>query len=360
MNHSGDQEPPSTIAIAGAKGGVGKTTTSINLAAALAATGLEVALVDMDLVMANQLDFLDLPVEEGVDPTTHEVLAGEVPVAEATYPGPGGIDVVPSGPSLEGYANSDLDRLGVMLTEMRREYDTVVIDTGAGVSRQTIEPLGAAEETILVSTPRIAAIRDGTKTVELVERTGGSLRGLVLTRSGTGNSPGADRIADFLDLELLVHVPDDDAVPRSQDRGVPTVEAFPESPAARAYEELAETVLAGPADAAGEGAGGPTSAGEAETGSTSGAPAGSASATEAEAGPRGTTRDGASGADDREGDRGEHAGRTEDHGTATSSRGDPGDAAGAGDPASEGSEAEDAEATTIRERVVAFLSRGRD
>ncbi|MEF8855505.1 MAG: AAA family ATPase, partial [Haloarculaceae archaeon] len=231
------------IAVAGAKGGVGKTTTAINLAAQLADAGYRTVVLDLDLVMANVLDFLDLELEESTDPTAHEVLAEEATVAEATYEAPGGMDVVPSGPSLESYVKTDLGNMALTIQRLKLKYDYVILDTGAGVSRQTIEPLGGADEVLLVSTPRISAIRDTEKTSKLVERSGGSVRGLVLTKSGTGRSPGPERISKFLGVPLLAHVEEDDAIPDSQLRGVPVMISAPESPAAQAYEDLADALI---------------------------------------------------------------------------------------------------------------------
>jgi septum site-determining protein MinD len=238
------------ITVAGAKGGVGKTTTCINLAASLVDAGFETAVLDLDLAMANLLDFLDLPLDASSDPTAHEVLAGEADLAEATYPAPGGMDVIPAGPSLEGYARADLDRLDDLLEELEERYEFLVLDTGAGVSPDNTQPLAAADEVVVVSTPRVASVRDAEKTIQLVERVGSRVHGLLLTKSGTGYAPGPDRIGDFLDVPVLAHVPEDVAIPRSQDAGVPVVANEPETEASEAYRTLATALLWGPAEGA--------------------------------------------------------------------------------------------------------------
>ncbi len=229
------------FAVAGSKGGVGKTTTSINLSAVLAEEGYDVVLVEVDLAMANVGDFLDIDVGlEGEDPTLHEVLAGTATVVDATYDSPCAFDVVPSGASLRGYGDADVGRLSEVLATLRFAYDVVVLDTGAGVTVETVLPLALADETILVSSPRVASVRDTMKTRDLTRQVGGSVAGVVFVRSGTGRSPDVDHIADFLSVDLLGHVPEDSAVPNAQDVGLPVVVAESESRAAAAYRALGD------------------------------------------------------------------------------------------------------------------------
>ena len=229
------------VTVAGAKGGVGKTTTALNLAAALAGPDRSVAVVEMDLAMANFVDFLSLSAEDG-DTTLHDVLAGDADPFDAVYPFGDHVAAVPSGTTLDGYAKTDMDEFPRVIKRYAMKFDLVVVDTGAGLNRSVLDPIGLADGTVVVSTPRVSAIRDGKKTVTLSRRVDTPVLGLVLTQSGTGDSPGPAYIADFLDVDLLGHVPADDAVPSSQDQGVPVVTNAPDSPAGTTYEEIAGRV----------------------------------------------------------------------------------------------------------------------
>jgi septum site-determining protein MinD len=240
--------PESTVfAVASAKGGVGKTTTSINLGTALAAQGRDVVVVELDLAMANVVDFLSLDFDDGADPSMHDVLAGDVPVTAALYDAPGGATVAPSGTALNALGAIDMNNLPDAIETLRDRFDVVVLDTGAGVNSATTTAVSAADETVLVSTPRVASVRDTEKTRTIVEQRGGDVAGLVLTQDGTGSSPGSDRLAGFLEVPLLCTVHQDASIHESQDAGVPVVERLPDSEAARAYVDgaaaLAESRL---------------------------------------------------------------------------------------------------------------------
>jgi septum site-determining protein MinD len=229
--------------IAGSKGGVGKTTTSINLGACFADAGLATAVVEVDLPMANLVDFVDLDIDVGEAVTLHDVLAGEAAIGEAVYEIRDRLSVVPSGTDLEGYARSDVDRLEPAIERLRWHFDVIIMDTPAGMGDEVIRPIELADETVLISTPRVSSVRNVRNTKQVAERADTEVRGLILSKSGTGASPGAERIADFIGLDLLGHVPEDDAVPHSQDQGAPVVEYAPNSGAAIAYGMIAEKLM---------------------------------------------------------------------------------------------------------------------
>lgn len=228
------------FAVAGAKGGVGKTTTSINLGAALSVTFQQsVVVLDLDLAMGNVIDFLDF--DRAPDgPSLHDVLAGETPVEAATYEVSTGFFVVPSGPSLDGFTASDPGRIGDVVETLRDRYDVVVLDTAAGVSYESLLPYSLADGVVLVSTPRLAAMRDTEKSKSIADRLGTPIVGAVFTHAGTGNAPDADRLSDYLDVPLLGAVPEERTIPRAQDRGQPVVTADLASSASKAYCEIAE------------------------------------------------------------------------------------------------------------------------
>jgi septum site-determining protein MinD len=214
--------------IAGGKGGVGKTTTAVNIAAVLEERGHDTAVVDADIGMANLGEMLGLD----YDVSVHEVLAGEETVSAALTSAPGDITAVPGEQSLEAFAEADPAKLRKVLRALRNTHDVVLVDTGAGLSHETTVPLGLADGILLVTTPDDVAVSDTVKTAELAERVDGRVVGAMVTLVGRGTD--VQGIAERIDYPLLGVVPiDTEAAGRE-----PLVLNSPDSDATDAYRRL--------------------------------------------------------------------------------------------------------------------------
>jgi septum site-determining protein MinD len=229
-------------AVVSAKGGVGKTTTTTNLAAALAASGADVAVVDGDLGMANLAGSL------GVDSsgaTLHDVLAGEAELDEATREGPHGMAVVPGSPDLDAFARADPEGLEAVLSELGGSHDYVLLDTGAGLSNDTVVPLTYVDEALLVSTTGRDALGDTEKTRQVAERLDVPVAGVVVTRANP-DDPGTGPVESTLDATVLAAIPRADVVRDAGDAGEPLTTFAPGSTAASAYRALAADLTGEP------------------------------------------------------------------------------------------------------------------
>jgi septum site-determining protein MinD len=216
--------------IAGGKGGVGKTTTAINIGAALEANGYDTAVVDADLGMANLGEMLGLEYEESI----HNILAGNATVSAALTDAQGGLTVIPGEQSLEAFAEADPAKLRKVIKTLRNAYDVVLVDTGAGLSHETTVPLGLADGILLVTTPDEVAVNDTIKTAELAERVDGTIIGALITR--VTRNTDVPSIAEQFDIPLLGVIPAD--IEATEDE--PHVINTPASDASTAYQELTD------------------------------------------------------------------------------------------------------------------------
>lgn len=150
---------PSIIAIASGKGGVGKTSLCVNLAAVMAQRGRRVTLLDGDLGLANA-DVLC-----GVKVSSHlgHLLAGRRTLEEILVPAPGGFRLLPGASGLAAIAQAAEERPASLLKRLaplERDTDVLIIDCGAGISKAVRSFLYAADAPIVVTTPEPTSITD--------------------------------------------------------------------------------------------------------------------------------------------------------------------------------------------------------
>ncbi|WP_049934949.1 nucleotide-binding protein [Haloplanus natans] len=220
-------------AVASGKGGVGKTTTVANLGAVLAAGGHETVVVDADLGMGNLAGALGVDADDG--PTVHDVLAGRVTATDACREGPVGLEVLPASDALDDFGAANPSNLAALLDGL--DAEVVLVDTSAGLSHDSVEPLRVADEVLLVSTPERGALNDTAKTRDVTGRFDTPVAGAVVTRVTPDTDP--DTVADHLGVPVRGTIPDDPAVSAAADAGDPLVVAAPDAPATDAYRRLA-------------------------------------------------------------------------------------------------------------------------
>lgn len=230
-----DESDGFVLAVASGKGGVGKTTTTANLGAALAASGYEVAIVDVDLGMANLAGLVGVTPEA----TLHDVLAGKTPLRSARYDAYG-MTVVAGSIELERFADADARRLEAVVQELRSDYQFVILDAGAGLSHDIAATIAASDGVLLVTTAELSSLTDAGKTGELVERLEKPVVGAVFTRTGGGAFDDVEGIATALGMTdaVTASIPRDENVKLGIRKGIPVVDMAPDTPASKAYRRL--------------------------------------------------------------------------------------------------------------------------
>lgn len=148
-----------TIAVSSGKGGVGKTLTSVHLAAAAARRGDRTLIIDGDLGLANVDVLLGVKAEHSI----FDVITGSLRIEDVLIKGPMGITVMPAGSGIAALQNLDVDlrdRLVSGIRSVASRFDTVIIDTGAGISETVLQLNRLARINLVVTTPEPHAVTD--------------------------------------------------------------------------------------------------------------------------------------------------------------------------------------------------------
>ena len=231
------------IAVASNKGGVGKSTVSVNLAVALAKLGARVGLVDADITGPNIPTMLGIEeggLAEGAG-GMHTIEAYGIRAASIGFVLPKGTPVVWRGPMI----GSGVRQLIVDVEW--GELDYLIVDLPPGTSDASMSmaqqvPVAGA---VIVSTPQRVAVEDATKAIGMFDRLGVPIFGIVenMTSEVFGRG-GAREAADELGVEFLGELPLAVSIRKSSDEGHPLVDANPDSTEAAAFIALAEQVAA--------------------------------------------------------------------------------------------------------------------
>lgn len=218
------------IAVTGGKGGVGKSTTTINLGVSLRLDGHSVVLIDADVEMPNLVELLDVEPEH----TIHEVLSGTARPEEALIEIGPGFGVVPGDSALSGYSGTEPAELRTLIDALG-DYEFVLLDTGAGLSYDAVMPLVLADEIVIVSSPDSAAVENAKRTQAFVHKLNREVRGVVITKA---DSSVDGSIVEQFDADLLGVVPEDRTVRFSTAASMPLEVYDPRCPAAEAYRQV--------------------------------------------------------------------------------------------------------------------------
>lgn len=242
-----------TIAITSGKGGVGKTSLAVNLAIALGAEGKRVLIIDADLGMAN----VDILLGTTSGRNLMDLLQNDVSLKDVILHGPYGVSYISGG--------SGMEHASEMTEEQRRRLfdkligcdewaDIILVDTGAGIGKNVLDFVAAADEVILLTTSEPTAITDAYAMMKAYGRVSKRNQMQVVVNrvydekecnEVMGNLSRASQKFLNIKLNCLGYVCDDRTMLNSVRKQVPLLSAAPNSVAARCIKSLAKSILNG-------------------------------------------------------------------------------------------------------------------
>ena len=244
------KKTPRTLCVTSGKGGVGKTSFTVNFAIALTRNGRRVLIIDGDMGLANVDILLRLSVKNnirdilnsGADPRQALIFARP---NLAVLPGSSGV------PEMVSLGDKQQDRLATFIQSVSADFDDVIVDTAAGIGSSVLWYNRFCDHNIFILSPDPTSMTDAYALIKLLSQDYGINRfNLVLNfvrgiREGNHTVDTIKRVTQrFLNLELshLGSIPEDRAVHQAVLDQVPFIEQAPGCKAARAVHYLAEQI----------------------------------------------------------------------------------------------------------------------
>jgi len=215
------------IVITSGKGGVGKTTTTANIGAGLAARGYKVVMVDADIGLRN-LDVV-LGLENRIVFDLVDVTSGNCRLRQALIKDKRleGLHLLPAAQTKDKTAVSP-EQMRNLCDELKKEFDYVIIDCPAGIEQGFKNAIAGADKAIVVTTPEVAAVRDADRIIGLLEAAELREPRLIINRIRPkmvkqGDMMSIEDIIDILAIDLLGVIPEDEMIVITTNRGEPVV-----------------------------------------------------------------------------------------------------------------------------------------
>ena len=233
------------IVITSGKGGVGKTTTTANIGAALADKGHKVLLIDTDIGLRN-LDVV-MGLENRIVYDLIDVIEGRCRVSQALIKDKRcpNLVLLPAA-QIRDKNDVNTDQMKELIYSLKDSFDYILIDCPAGIEQGFKNAIAAADEAIVVTTPEVSATRDADRIIGLLEAAGIKSPRIVVNRLRIDmvkekNMLSVEDILDILAVKLLGVVPDDETVVISTNKGEPLVYKG-DSLAAKAFKNIASRI----------------------------------------------------------------------------------------------------------------------
>jgi len=234
------------ITITSGKGGVGKTTATANLGAALAMQGKRVVAIDADIGLRN-LDVV-MGLENRIVYDLVHVVEGACRLRQAMIKDKRleTLFLIPAAQSRDKNAVKPQDMIDVC-EQLRPDFDFILVDSPAGIEQGFKNAIAPADMVVIITTPEVSAVRDADRIIGLVEAEEKGPARLIVNRLRPGMVQRGDMldtadVLDVLSIDLLGIVPDDEGIIVSTNRGMPIVMEN-NSRAGQAFRNIAARLL---------------------------------------------------------------------------------------------------------------------
>ncbi|MGN0916123.1 MAG: MinD/ParA family protein [Succinivibrio sp.] len=242
------------ITVTGGKGGVGKSSVSLNIAVALCQMGKKVMIFDADLGLAN----IDVMLGLKVDKNLGHVLSGECELKDILQTGPHGLRIVPASSGLKQMVELSVEQHAGLIrafSSLKEDIDYFIVDTAAGISDMVLSFCRAAQDVLMVVCNEPTSVADAYAQMKVLSRDYGVKKFKIIGNQLHSLDEGklmyqklvtvTERFIDAT-LELVACIPVDMNMRKAIRQRSCVVDVFPTSPASRAFKTLASRITTWP------------------------------------------------------------------------------------------------------------------
>lgn len=225
------------IAIVSGKGGVGKTTATLNLGLALYKLGVNIVLIDGNITTPNLGLYLGIL---KTAKTLNDVLKGEAHISEAIQKHKSGLKIITSDLSVDGIKDLDFNEIKKSIVDLDEHANLVLIDTAATLGSETQKVLEAVDEALIIINTDKGAMADALKTIGTCKRLKTPVIGVIINKSkGKVNK---SKIEEFLGVPIIGVIKHDHKFVKSTSKGKIYLETYKTNNVDR-YYDVAEKFL---------------------------------------------------------------------------------------------------------------------
>lgn len=232
------------ITILSGKGGVGKTTSAINLGLAMAKKGIKLVVMDGNLSSPN----LSIHLGRTYYPTTiHDVMSSGEHISNAIYTHHTGLNIIPAEIAIEAMRLVNFEKLRKQVQDLHMLADYVIIDGSPGLGRETTALMDLTDEVLIILNADKASAVDARRVIDMAKKFKKTIIGAVLTKyKNRSYRLSKDELEKFLGIPIIGTIPEDKRFEKSLHQKTPYLHLYPRTKPSKAYTELASRITGKP------------------------------------------------------------------------------------------------------------------
>lgn len=228
------------INICSGKGGVGKTTVALNLAAALQKIGKSVVVIDCNLTTPHiglYLGMYSLPL------SINNFLRNEAKLSDVVYTHSSGIRFIPASLNPKDLINTNMDNLKSEIMNTFNNYDFVLIDSAPGIGKEAVIAMNVSDETLFVAEPFIPSVVDISKYLQIPDFMKLKPNGIVLNKVRNKKYELSDTdIRQFTNIPVIGCIPEDENILKCVNKKTLVTTSSKKSPSSKEFFRLASRI----------------------------------------------------------------------------------------------------------------------